>query len=170
MPRVHASVAARMAQLTRTLKTTDGLAMVVGIMVGSGIFRTPGLVAGQLGRPILTFVAWVLGGALALLGALVFEELATRFPQAGGKYVYAREAFGRRAAFVVGWVEALGIYAAAIAAIGTVAGEYLGRLVGGPAALTPLLAAGWVAPGSPASASTSVTFDRRGSRTTATRR
>src|SRR5574341_481206 len=145
MPRVHASVAARMAQLTRTLKTTDGLAMVVGIMVGSGIFRTPGLVAGQLGRPILTFVAWVLGGALALLGALVFAELATRFPQAGGKYVYAREAFGRRAAFVVGWVEALGIYAAAIAAIGTVAGEYLGRLVGGPAALTPLLAAGWVA-------------------------
>src|SRR5574341_923076 len=145
MPRVHASVAARMAQLTRTLKTTDGLAMVVGIIVGSGIFRTPGLVAGQLGRPILTFVAWVLGGALALLGALVFAELATRFPQAGGKYVYAREAFGRRAAFVVGWVEALGIYAAAIAAIGTVAGEYLGRLVGGPAALTPLLAAGWVA-------------------------
>src|SRR5574341_788345 len=144
MPRVHASVAARMAQLTRTLKTTDGLAMVVGIMVGSGIFRTPGLVAGQLGRPILTFVAWVLGGALALLGALVFAELATRFPQAGGKYAYAREAFGRRPAFVVGWVEALGIYAAAIAAIGTVAGEYLGRLAGAPAGATPFLAALWV--------------------------
>ena len=123
-----------MTRLKRTLRTADGLAMMVGIIVGSGIFRTPGIVARQLGRPILTFVAWVLGGALAFLGT-----------QAGGKYVYAREAFGRRAAFVVGWVEALGMYAAAIAAIGTVGGEYLGRLLGAPAGSTPWLAAGWVA-------------------------
>ncbi|MBI1968122.1 MAG: amino acid permease [Gemmatimonadetes bacterium] len=134
-----------MTQLKRTLRTADGLAMVVGIMVGSGIFRTPGIIAGQLGRPLLTFVAWVLGGALAFLGALVFAELATRFPQAGGKYVYAREAFGRRAAFVVGWVEALGIYAAAIAAIGTVGGEYVGRLLGLPAGSTRWLGVGCVA-------------------------
>src|SRR2546425_8985576 len=93
--------------------------MVVGIMVGSGIFRTPGEVASKLGRPGLTFVAWVLGGALALVGALVFAELATRYPRAGGKYVYAREAFGRHAGFVVGWVEGLAIYTAAIAAIGS---------------------------------------------------
>src|SRR5262249_62314003 len=133
-----------MTQLKRALRTADGLAMVVGIMVGSGIFRTPGIVAAQLGRPLVTLVAWVLGGALALLGTLVFAELASRLPHAGGKYVYAREAFGRRAAFVVGWVEALGIYAAAIAAIGTVAGEYLGRLVGAPEARAPWLAAGWL--------------------------
>ena len=87
-----------MTRLKRTLRTADGLAMMVGIIVGSGIFRTPGIVARQLGRPILTFVAWVLGGALAFLGTLVFAELAARLPQAGGKYVYAREAFGRRAA------------------------------------------------------------------------
>ena len=133
-----------MTQLKRRLKTFDGLAMVVGIMVGSGIFRTPGIVAGQLGRPILTFVAWVLGGALAFLGALIFAELATRFPQAGGKYVYAREAFGPRSAFVVGWVEGLGIYTAAIAAIGTVAGEYLGRLLGVPGGGTRWLGVGCV--------------------------
>src|SRR5205823_156462 len=83
--------------------------------VGSGIFRTPGLVAAQLGRPSLTFVAWIAGGALALLGALCFAELATRHPAAGGKYVYVREAFGPRAGFVVGWVEGLAIYPAAIA-------------------------------------------------------
>src|SRR5437762_1802544 len=118
-----------MTDLKRSLKLFDGLAMVVGIMVGSGIFRTPGLVAAQLGRPWLTFVAWVLGGALAFLGALIFAELATRHPKAGGKYVYAREAFGPRAGFVVGWIEAL-IYAVAIAAIGVVAGEYAGRLAG----------------------------------------
>jgi basic amino acid/polyamine antiporter, APA family len=121
-----------MIRLKQTLGTYDGLAVVVGIMVGSGIFRTPGLVGAELGRPGLTFVAWILGGAVGLLGAFVFAELATRHPQAGGKYVYAREAFGRRAAFVVGWVEALGIYCAAIAAIGVVSGEYLSRLLAWP--------------------------------------
>src|SRR2546426_1142455 len=87
-----------MAQLRRSLGLVDGLAMVVGIMVGSGIFRTPGLVAAYLGRPSLTFVAWILGGVVALLGALCFAELSTRHPAAGGKYVYVREAFGPRAA------------------------------------------------------------------------
>lgn len=119
--------------------------MVVGIMVGAGIFRTPGIVAAQLGRPWLTFVAWIAGGALAFLGALLFAELATRLPRAGGKYVYARAAFGPRAAFVVGWVEALGIYAAAIAAIGVAAGEFLVRLTGWPAAAAPWAGVGFVA-------------------------
>jgi APA family basic amino acid/polyamine antiporter len=116
--------------LGKTLGWGDGLALVVGIMVGSGIFRTPGIVASLLGRPALTFVAWALGGAVGLLGALIFAELATRHPHAGGKYVYARESFGRRAAFVVGWVEALGTYCAAVAAIAVVCGDYLGRLLG----------------------------------------
>ena len=112
-------------RLRKTLGWVDGLALVVGIMVGAGIFRTPGIVAGSLGRPALTFVAWALGGAVGLLGALVFAELATRHPHAGGKYVYARESFGRRAGFVVGWVEALGTYCAAVAAIAVVCGDYL---------------------------------------------
>jgi APA family basic amino acid/polyamine antiporter len=113
--------------------------VVVGIMIGSGIFRTPGLVAAPLGRADLTFVAWALGGALAWMGALVFAELSTRHPDAGGKYVYAREAFGRRAGFVVGWSEALGMYCAAIAAVAVVSGEYLARLLGRPDASPRLL-------------------------------
>jgi len=132
-------------ELKRSLRLWDGLAMVVGIMVGAGIFRTPGLVAAQLGRPWLTFVAWVAGGALAFLGALLFAELATRLPRAGGKYVYARAAFGPRAAFVVGWVEALGMYAAAVAAIGVAAGEFLVRLAGWSPAATPWAGVGFVA-------------------------
>jgi len=104
--------------------------MVVGVVVGAGIFRTPGIIAAQLGRPWLTFVAWVLGGALAFLGALIFAELATRLPRAGGKYVYAREAFGPRAAFVIGAVEGLVLYPAAIAAISVAAGEFTARLFG----------------------------------------
>jgi APA family basic amino acid/polyamine antiporter len=132
-------------RLRRTLGTADGLAVVVGIMIGSGIFRTPGLVAAQLGRPELTFVVWVMGGVLALLGALVFAELSTRHPDAGGKYVYAREAFGPRAGFVVGWVEALGVYCTAIAALAVVCGEYLARLAGWPDASPRLLGALFVA-------------------------
>ncbi len=129
-----------MKPLARTLRTFDGLAMVVGIAVGAGIFRTPGLVAAQLGRPGLTFIAWVLGGAVGLLGAYVFAELATRHPAAGGKYAYAREAYGRRAGFVVGWVET-GIYSAAIAAVGVVSGEYLARLLAWPASRASALGA-----------------------------
>jgi APA family basic amino acid/polyamine antiporter len=117
-------------ELKRSLRLFDGLTMVVGIVVGAGIFRTPGIIAAQLGRPWLTFVAWVLGGALAFLGALIFAELATRLPKAGGKYVYAREAFGPRAAFVIGVVEGLVLYPAAIAAISVAAGEFFERLTG----------------------------------------
>src|SRR5438477_417736 len=119
--------------------------MVVGITIGSGIFRTPGLVAHQLGRPWLTFVAWLLGGVLAFLGALCFAELATRHPQAGGKYVYAREAFGPRIGFMVGWCEGFAMYPAAIAALGVVTGEFLGRLFGWSPGASKWLGVGAVA-------------------------
>ncbi|HYK81619.1 MAG TPA: amino acid permease, partial [Gemmatimonadales bacterium] len=134
-----------MTDLKRSLRLGDGLAMVVGITVGSGIFRTPGLVAARLGRPGLTFVAWLLGAAVALVGALCFAELTTRHPRAGGKYVYVREAFGPQAGFVVGWVESTGINGAAIAAIGVACAEFLIRLGGWRTALTPVLGAGLVA-------------------------
>jgi amino acid transporter len=119
-------------ELKRSLRFFDGLAMAIGIMIGSGIFRTPGLVARELGRPWLTFVAWILGGVLAFLGALCFAELATRYPKAGGKYVYARAAFGPRIGFAIGWCEGFVVYPAAIAALGVVTGEFLGRLLGWP--------------------------------------
>ena len=118
--------------------------MVIGIMVGSGIFRTPGPVAAQLGRPGLTLAVWALGGVIACAGALIFAELATRYPRAGGKYVYARAAFGSRAGFVVGWVEGVAIYTAAIAAIGVVCGEYLGRLIGTSDAQAKVLGVGLI--------------------------
>jgi len=140
---VHVTDSADGNRLRRSLRIRDGLAIVVGIMVGSGIFRTPGIVAARVGRPSWTFVAWLLGGALALVGAFVFAELSTRHPRAGGKYVYAGEAFGPRAAFVVGWVEA-GIYCVAIAAIGVVCGEYASRLAGRPGADPHLLGASFV--------------------------
>src|SRR5438046_7863015 len=134
-----------MTDLKRSLRLADGLAMVVGMTVGAGLFRTPGIVAARLGRPGLTFVVWVLGAALACLGALCFAELTTRQPSAAGKYVFVREAFGPRAGFVTGWVEALGTNGVAIAAIGVAGGEFLVRLCGWPPALTAPLGAGLVA-------------------------
>src|SRR5207247_3192123 len=132
----------RMTDLKRSLRLADGLAMVVGMTVGAGSFRTPGIVAARLGRPGLTFVVWVLGAALAFLGALCFAELTTRQPRAAGKYVFVREAFGPRAGFVTGWVEALGTNGVAIAAIGVAAGQYLLRLLAWPPALIAALGAG----------------------------
>src|SRR6059058_5598621 len=134
-----------MTDLKRSLRLADGLAMVVGMTVGAGIFRTPGIVAARLGRPGLTFVVWVLGAGLAFLGALCFAELTTRQPRAAGKYAFVREAFGTRAGFVVGWVEALGTNGVAIAAIGVAAGEFLVRLLAWPSALIAPLGAGLVA-------------------------
>src|SRR5262249_19909904 len=101
-------------RLGRSLRLLHGLAIVVGITVGSGIFRPPGLIAARLGRPSLIFIAWILGGVVSLVGSLLFAELSTRHPRAGGKYVYAGEAFGPRAAFAIGWLET-GIYCVAIA-------------------------------------------------------
>src|SRR6267143_515948 len=143
LSRAHAP--SRMTDLKRSLRLTDGLAMVVGMTVGAGIFRTPGLVAARLGSPALTFVVWVLGAALAFLGALCFAELTTRQPRAAGKYAFVREAFGPRAGFVVGWVEALGTNGVAIAAIGVAGGEFLVRLCGWPPARIAPLGAGLVA-------------------------
>src|SRR5204862_5901482 len=134
-----------MADLKRSLRLADGLAMVVGLTVGAGIFRTRGIVAARLGRPGLTCVVWLLGAALAFLGALCFAELTTRQPRAAGKYAFVREAFGTRAGFVVGWVEALGTNGVAIAAIGVAAGEFLVRLLAWPPALIAPLGAGLVA-------------------------
>src|SRR2546426_690037 len=122
----------RMTDLKRSLRLADGLAMVVGMTVGAGIFRTPGIVAARLGRPRLTFVVWVLGAGLAFLGALCFAELTTRQPRAAGKYAFVREAFGTRAGFVVGWVEALGTNGVAIAAIGVAAHPVIWTYYGYP--------------------------------------
>src|SRR5260221_4689123 len=135
-----------MTDLKRSLRLTDGLAMVVGMTVGAGIFRTRGIVGARLGSPGLCFVVWVLGAALAFLGALCFAELTTRQPRAAGKYAFVREAFGPRAGFVVGWVEALGTNGVAIAAIGVAGGEFLVRLARWPPTLIAPPGAG---PGAP---------------------
>ncbi|HEX9887677.1 MAG TPA: amino acid permease [Longimicrobiales bacterium] len=91
--------------LLRVLRIRDGLAVTVGIVVGAGILRTPGLIAGYLGNTWVILAVWLFGGVMAVLSTVVIAEMAAALPHAGGKYVYAREAYGPVAGFVTGWSE-----------------------------------------------------------------
>src|SRR5207302_7382874 len=89
-----------------------------------------GVIAGRVPEPVLMLVVWVLGGVLAVCGALTYAELAAMFPRSGGVYVYVREGFGRMPAFLFGWSELLLIRASALGAIATPFAEYLLRSLG----------------------------------------
>jgi APA family basic amino acid/polyamine antiporter len=119
--------------LHRELGLWPAMALVVGTMIGAGILATPGQVAGGMGSAPLTLVAWALGGAYALAGALCCAELASAVPQAGGFYTFARRAIGRYAGFTAGWMDCLTMITA-IAWLGAIAGGYTAQLA--PAAAT----------------------------------
>ncbi len=132
-----------MSEMKRVLRIRDGLAITVGIVIGAGILRTPGLIAEYLANGWLILSVWVLGGVVAALSTLVLAEMAAALPKAGGKYVYAREAFGPVAGFVAGWSELL-VSRAFSGAIKAVAiAEYIIILVGSGS--VRLLAVGVVA-------------------------
>src|SRR5487761_868866 len=90
--------------LPRKLGLWTGMAVVVGIIIGSGIFRVPSPIAAVTGNITGIALVWVLGGLVALFGALSVAELAAMYPEAGGPYVYLREAYGRPLAFLFGWM------------------------------------------------------------------
>ena len=117
-------------RLLRSLGRIDALAIGVGAVIGAGIFRTTGLVVASTGGLAAATALWLVGGVVSALGALVYGDLATRVPEAGGPYAYVREAFGRAAGFVDGWLHA-GIsvparQAASFAALGEVLSEMTG--------------------------------------------
>jgi basic amino acid/polyamine antiporter, APA family len=117
-------------RLPRTLGLWSSVALVVGITIGSGIFRSPAGIARQAPNPMAMLGLWVGGGAITLCGALSLAEIAAALPQTGGIYAYLREAWGRRAAFLFGWSELILIRASALGGIAVVFGEYLLRSVG----------------------------------------
>ncbi len=104
--------------------------IVMGGIVGSGIFINPYVVARQVHTPFLILGVWVLGGALALLGALIYAELATLLPGTGGQYVYLREAFGPMVAFIYGWALLLVTGTGGVAAVAVTFARYFLRLSG----------------------------------------
>jgi APA family basic amino acid/polyamine antiporter len=104
-----------------------GLCFSFGNMIGVGILRLPGMVAGAAGTPTLIILCWCVGGLYALMGAVSLSELAAMYPEAGGFRVYARRAFGERAGFVVGWIDWLAC-AATLSYASVAAVEFAGTL------------------------------------------
>lgn len=127
--------------LARRLTLFDATMIVVAGIIGSGIFINPYVVARAVETPVLIVLVWVTGGVIALLGALVFAELGTVLPQAGGQYAYFREAFHPLVAFLHGWSLLWIIQSAATAAVAVAFAQYLARLADVPPGLTAPLAA-----------------------------
>ena len=114
--------------LPRRLGFWSTTAVVIGVIIGSGIFRVPGVVADDVGSVAGVAAVWSLGGVITLCGALTIAELAAAFPVPGGLFVYLNEIYGPRTAFVFGWTN-LFLQPAATAGIALVFAEYLGVLV-----------------------------------------
>ncbi len=115
--------------MPRSVGLLQTVAVSVGVAIGSGIFRVPATVAGQLQAPGTILVCWVLGGLIALCGALTVAELAGALPRSGGIFAYLLEGYGPLPAFLFGWTELVVIRAAALGAIATIFAEYLGYFV-----------------------------------------
>jgi amino acid transporter len=112
--------------MPRSVGLLQTIAVSVGVAIGSGIFRVPATVAAQLQAPGAILLCWVLGGIIALCGALTVAELAGALPRSGGIFAYLLEAYGPVPAFLFGWTELVVIRAAALGAIATIFAEYLG--------------------------------------------
>jgi basic amino acid/polyamine antiporter, APA family len=130
-------------RLPRHLGLWSAVAVLVGSTIGSGIFRVPATVAERLLEPGPVVLAWVLGGLIALFGALTLAELAGALPRSGGVFAYILEAFGPLPAFLFGWSELAVIRASALGAIATIFAEYLGYFI----PLTPMQVRGVAAAG-----------------------
>ncbi len=129
-PSVPASTTPAAGRLPRRLGLWSSIGIVIGITIGSGIFRTPARIADLVPDPSMMLLVWIVGGAITLCGALSIGELAAALPETGGLYVYLREGWGRLPAFLFGWAQLVLIRAAAVGSISTVFGEYLLRSIG----------------------------------------
>jgi APA family basic amino acid/polyamine antiporter len=122
---VSASPESSAGELRRGLNLWDTTLLVLGLVLGGGIFLTPAAIAKALPSPSWILAAWVLGGLLSIAGGFVYAELGAMMPQAGGMYLYIREAFGPLAAFLYAWISYFVILAGADAAVAVGFAEYL---------------------------------------------
>ncbi|HXJ31250.1 MAG TPA: amino acid permease [Gemmatimonadales bacterium] len=116
--------------LVRSLRQRDLVLVVIGTVIGSGIWLVPGTVLrNTAGDPGVALVVWLVGGVCSLLGALTFAELGSSYPDAGGSYTYVREAFGTFPAFLLGWTLFLAINTGSTATLAVAFATYAGELV-----------------------------------------
>lgn len=116
-------------RLRPTLGLREAVAVIVGVVIGAGIFKAPSLVASLSGGATQMFTMWMLGGVLSLVGALCYAELTTTYPHAGGDYHYLQRAFGRPVAFLFGWARFSVITTGSIALLAFVFGDYMQQAV-----------------------------------------
>jgi len=117
-------------ELARVLGVRDLVLLIIGTVIGSGIFLVPGLILAAVGNSLwLALCVWLLGGMLSLLGALTYGELSAVNPQAGGLYVYIRDCFGRFPAFLFGWTLFLVVSTGSVATLAVAFSNYLGEFV-----------------------------------------
>src|SRR3954470_11574219 len=107
----------------------DATAIIVGLIIGAGIFGTPSIVAGAVQSPGLMIAVWVAGGVFAIIGGLCYAELCTAYPSAGGEYHFLGRAFGRSLAFLYGWARMTVIVAGSIAVFAYLFGDYMSRVI-----------------------------------------
>ncbi len=119
-----------MTDLRRVIGFAGGVALIVGITIGSGIFRTPPTIAGLVPNPLVIMGLWTAFGLISICGALTVAELTSLLPQAGGVYVFLRESYGDAAAFVFGWLYVLITTPTTVAALAVVFAEFLLNLLG----------------------------------------
>ena len=122
--------AVRLTDLRRVIGFAGGTALIVGITIGSGIFRTPPTIAGLVPNPLVIMGLWTAFGLISICGALTVAELTSLLPQAGGVYVFLRESYGDAAAFVFGWLYVLITTPTTVAALSVVFAEFLLNLLG----------------------------------------
>ena len=109
----------------KALSTVDVMAMIVGIVIGAGIFKTPSLVAANAGSELAVILLWCAGGAISMIGALCYAELTTAYPNAGGDYHFLKRAFGYSPAFLFAWARVMVIQTGSVAMMAFIIGDYL---------------------------------------------
>jgi APA family basic amino acid/polyamine antiporter len=120
------------------LTTFDTTMIVVSLVIGIGIFRTPAIVARETGTTFLFLAAWVLGGFISLLGALTFAEIGSRFPHPGSFYKVVAASYGGTPAFMLNWTNVVIVNGAGVAAVAMIGAEYLNPIILPPHLRTPL--------------------------------
>lgn len=113
----------------RLLKPYAAVAIIVGIVVGAGIFKTPSMVAGVTGDIGWALLIWIVGAVISLAGALCYAELSTTYPHAGGDYHFLTRAYGTRLAFLYAWAKAMVINTGSIALLAFVFGDYMTQVI-----------------------------------------
>lgn len=109
----------------RTLSTLDVVCLIIGTVIGAGIFKAPSVVAGQMDSALEFLLIWIVGGLISIAGALCYAELATSHPHPGGEYHYLSKAFGKRIAFFYAWARSTVIITGSIAILAITLGDYM---------------------------------------------